>query len=120
MGLQRAAIRSVAGRIIFARINLINNAHLLVSYYRLTSVLSTNAAMSAAVVLSSRLRDDISVFALMLFSIQIFALFPILRTRLLVSTEFASTHALINLSTAIAQYGTNLVDNFDCGRVYIP
>ncbi|KAH8120374.1 phosphatidylinositol N-acetylglucosaminyltransferase [Phellopilus nigrolimitatus] len=50
---------------------------------RLTSVLSMNAAMSASVVLASRLRDDISVFALMLFSIQMFALLPILRTRLL-------------------------------------
>ena len=44
-----------------------------------------NAAMSASVVLASRLRDDISVFALMLFSIQMFALLPILRMRLLVS-----------------------------------
>lgn len=51
---------------------------------RLSSVLSMNAAMSASVVLASRLRDDISVFALMLFSIQMFALLPILRTRLLV------------------------------------
>jgi len=50
---------------------------------RLTSVLSMNAAISAAVVLASRLRDDISVFALMLFSIQMFAILPILRTRLL-------------------------------------
>ncbi|CCM01975.1 uncharacterized protein FIBRA_04048 [Fibroporia radiculosa] len=49
---------------------------------RLTSVLSMNAAISAAVVLASRLPDDISVFALMLLSIQLFALFPILRRRL--------------------------------------
>lgn len=54
--------------------------------FRLTSVLSMNAAVAAAVVLASRLKDDISVFALMVFSIQIFALLPILRTRLLVST----------------------------------
>lgn len=56
---------------------------------RLTSILSMNAAMSASVVLASRLQDDISVFALMLFSIQMFALLPILRTRLLVSPDFS-------------------------------
>ncbi|EJD03912.1 phosphatidylinositol N-acetylglucosaminyltransferase [Fomitiporia mediterranea MF3/22] len=50
---------------------------------RLTSVLSMNAGISASVVLASRLRDDVSVFALTLFSIQMFALFPMLRTRLL-------------------------------------
>lgn len=50
--------------------------------YRLTSVLSMNAAISSAVVLASRLQDDLSVFALTLFSIQLFALFPMLRHRL--------------------------------------
>lgn len=49
---------------------------------RLTSVLSMNAAVSSSVVLASRLSDDLSVFALMLFSVQWFALFPILRRRL--------------------------------------
>lgn len=56
-----------------------------------------NAAMSAAVVLASRLRDDISVFALMLFSIQMFALLPILRTRLLVSLHRFVSCALLRL-----------------------
>jgi hypothetical protein len=49
---------------------------------RLTSVLSMNAAISSSVVLASRLSDDIAVFALILFSVQMFALFPILRYRL--------------------------------------
>ncbi|PAV22429.1 phosphatidylinositol N-acetylglucosaminyltransferase [Pyrrhoderma noxium] len=49
---------------------------------RLTSIFSMNAAVSASVVLASRLQDDISVFALMLFSIQMFTLLPILRSRL--------------------------------------
>ncbi|CAL1695868.1 unnamed protein product [Somion occarium] len=49
---------------------------------RLTSVLSMNAAISSSVVLASRLVDDQSVFALTLFSIQAFGLFPILRRRL--------------------------------------
>ncbi|KAI0033163.1 phosphatidylinositol N-acetylglucosaminyltransferase subunit C [Vararia minispora EC-137] len=49
---------------------------------RLTSVLSMNAAISAAVVLASRLHEDLSVFALVLFAVQLFALFPILRHRL--------------------------------------
>jgi phosphatidylinositol glycan class C protein len=48
---------------------------------RLMSVLSINAAISAAVVLASRLHDDLAVFALMLFSVEAFALFPILRRR---------------------------------------
>ncbi|KAH8992594.1 phosphatidylinositol N-acetylglucosaminyltransferase [Lactarius hatsudake] len=49
---------------------------------RLTSVLSINAAISATVVLASRLHDDLAVFALMLFSVEAFALFPVLRRRL--------------------------------------
>jgi hypothetical protein len=52
---------------------------------RLTSVLSINAAISAAVVLASRLQDDLAVFALMLFSVEAFALFPIFRRRIQVS-----------------------------------
>ncbi|KZV77720.1 phosphatidylinositol N-acetylglucosaminyltransferase [Peniophora sp. CONT] len=49
---------------------------------RLTSVLSMNAAISAAVVLASRLHEDLAVFALVLFAVLLFALFPILRHRL--------------------------------------
>ncbi|EKM61032.1 uncharacterized protein PHACADRAFT_82029 [Phanerochaete carnosa HHB-10118-sp] len=49
---------------------------------RLSSVMSVNAAISASVVLASRLVDDVSVFALMLFSIEAFALLPLLRRRL--------------------------------------
>ena len=49
---------------------------------RLSSVLSMNAAVSASVVLASRLSTNVSVFALVLFSILSFALFPILRRRL--------------------------------------
>ncbi|KAF8872132.1 phosphatidylinositol N-acetylglucosaminyltransferase subunit C [Gymnopilus junonius] len=48
----------------------------------LSSVLSINAAVSASVVLSSHLPTDASVFSLVLFSIQSFALFPSLRRRL--------------------------------------
>jgi len=49
---------------------------------RLTSVLSMNAAISSSVVLASRLSNDLAVFALVLFSVQAFALFPMLRRRL--------------------------------------
>jgi hypothetical protein len=52
------------------------------SWTRLTSVLSMNAAISSSVVLASRLSDDVSVFALILFSVQLFALFPMLRHRI--------------------------------------
>lgn len=48
-------------------------------------MLSINAAISAAVVLASRLHDDLAVFALMLFSVEAFALFPIFRRRIQVS-----------------------------------
>jgi len=48
---------------------------------RLTSVISMNAAVSASVVLASRLPDDISVFSVVLFSVVLFALFPVLRHR---------------------------------------
>ena len=59
-------------------------------YYddRLSSVLSMNAAVSASVVLASRLSTNVSVFALVLFSILSFALFPILRRRLQVKKLF--------------------------------
>ncbi|KAF9489644.1 phosphatidylinositol N-acetylglucosaminyltransferase [Pleurotus eryngii] len=49
---------------------------------RLTSVLSMNAAISSSVVLASRLSDDLSVFALVLFAVEAFALFPMFRHRL--------------------------------------
>ncbi|EGN96867.1 hypothetical protein SERLA73DRAFT_170233 [Serpula lacrymans var. lacrymans S7.3] len=52
---------------------------------RLTSVISMNAAISSSVVLASRLSDDLDVFVLILFSVQLFALFPILRHRLQVT-----------------------------------
>lgn len=44
-------------------------------------MLSINAAISATVVLASRFHDDLAVFALMLFSVEAFALFPIFRRR---------------------------------------
>ncbi|CAE6394593.1 unnamed protein product [Rhizoctonia solani] len=48
----------------------------------LTSVLSMNAAVSASVVLASRLQTDMAVFSLMLYAVQSFALLPVLRQRL--------------------------------------
>lgn len=56
-----------------------------------------NAAISASVVLASRLSSNLAVFALILFSVQLFALYPFLRMVLEVrnsartrnSTEFA-------------------------------
>lgn len=50
--------------------------------YRLPAVLSMNAAISASVVLASRLDSNLAVFALVLFAVQLFALFPIVRQRL--------------------------------------
>ncbi|KAG2159879.1 phosphatidylinositol N-acetylglucosaminyltransferase subunit C [Suillus bovinus] len=56
---------------------------------RLSSVLSMNAAISSSVVLASRLPDDLAVFALVLFAVQLFALFPILRHQLQVTPQVA-------------------------------
>lgn len=53
-------------------------------------MLSINAAISAAVVLASRLHDDLAVFALMLFSVEAFALFPIFQRRIKVSAVLAT------------------------------
>lgn len=49
---------------------------------RLTSVLSMNAAISASVVLASRLASNLHVFGLVLYAVQLFALFPLLRQRI--------------------------------------
>jgi phosphatidylinositol glycan class C protein len=48
----------------------------------LTSVMSMNAAISASVVLASRLKTNSSVFGLVLLAVLLFALFPILQKRL--------------------------------------
>jgi len=66
-------------------------------------VLSINAAISAAVVLASRLHDDLAVFALMLFSVEAFALFPILRRRIQVLPLL--TPAMPCLSTHVLDAG---------------
>ncbi|KAK7064218.1 phosphatidylinositol N-acetylglucosaminyltransferase [Favolaschia claudopus] len=70
---------------------------------RLTSVLSINAAISASVVLASRLADDLAVFALVLFSVQAFALFPRLRRRL------GLCHPAIRLAVTIALFSLSVV-----------
>ncbi|KAI0276809.1 phosphatidylinositol N-acetylglucosaminyltransferase [Russula aff. rugulosa BPL654] len=67
---------------------------------RLTSVLSINAAISAVVVLASRLHDDLSVFALMLFSVEAFALFPIFRHR--IQSMPAAVQTLVSLLLGLA------------------
>lgn len=64
---------------------------------RLTSVLSMNAAISSSVVLASRLPSDLSVFGLMLVSVQLFALFPMLRRRLQAGPPVVQTSVTIIL-----------------------
>lgn len=78
---------------------------------RLTSVLSMNAAVSAAVVLASRLHGELSVFALVLFAVQLFALFPLLRHRLQstrVGVRLAVTVTMAAFSLALMAY-TSLI-----------
>jgi phosphatidylinositol glycan class C protein len=74
---------------------------------RLTSVLSINAAISAAVVLASRLHDDLAVFALMLFSVEAFALFPILRRRTQVRSVLATVVRSLSTHLRGAVYAGN-------------
>ncbi|KAH9835568.1 phosphatidylinositol N-acetylglucosaminyltransferase [Rhodofomes roseus] len=64
---------------------------------RLTSVLSMNAAISSSVVLASRLPSDLSVFGLTLVSVQLFALFPMLRRRLQAGPAIVQTAVTIIL-----------------------
>lgn len=52
------------------------------SLAQLASTISLNMGMCASVVLSSRLRLDLDVFALLLVALQLFAIYPLLRTRL--------------------------------------
>ncbi|CAG7851544.1 SubName: Full=Related to pig-c protein {ECO:0000313/EMBL:CCA67462.1} [Serendipita indica DSM 11827] len=68
------------------------------SHERLTSVLSMNAAISASVVLASRLDSDLSVFALILFALQVFALFPLLRRQL----HYAPTAVRLGLTLLLS------------------
>ncbi|CAK5280233.1 unnamed protein product [Mycena citricolor] len=70
---------------------------------RLTSVLSINAAIAASVVLASRLAADTAVFALILFSVQTFALFPRLRHRL------GSRSALVRVAFTVLLLATSVV-----------
>lgn len=58
-------------------------------------MLSMNAAVSSSVVLASRLDSDLSVFALVLLAVQIFALSPLLRKRLHVCVLLGSCHQLL-------------------------
>lgn len=74
-------------------------------------MLSINAAISAAVVLASRLHDDLAVFALMLFSVEAFALFPIFRRRIQVSP------VLTRIMPVFAQIW-NAVDASSCTNTY--
>ncbi|KAJ3290107.1 GPI2-domain-containing protein, partial [Rhizoclosmatium globosum] len=75
---------------IYALSSLLLSANLLFCDYASTSVdtvrypdsFSINAAIFASVLLASRLADNLKVFTLMSLSIEIFALFPILRRSL--------------------------------------
>ncbi|KAH6917365.1 phosphatidylinositol N-acetylglucosaminyltransferase subunit C [Coprinopsis sp. MPI-PUGE-AT-0042] len=79
---------------------------------RLTSVLAMNAAICASVVLASRLDTDIAVLALILFAVESFILYPILKSRvqylsrplwILVTMflSFFALHSLAQLSRAV-------------------
>jgi len=51
--------------------------------YRLTAILSMNAAISAGVVLASRLETNQGVFALTLLAFELFGVYPLIRTRMM-------------------------------------
>ncbi|TFY78930.1 hypothetical protein EWM64_g5082 [Hericium alpestre] len=65
--------------------------------------------------LASRLHDDLSVFALILFSIQLFALFPVLRHRLQASPVIIQTA----LTLALACFSVVLTAPLSVAVTYI-
>jgi Phosphatidylinositol N-acetylglucosaminyltransferase. len=95
-----------------------------------------NAAISSSVVLASRLSNDLTVFSLILFSVQTFALFPMLRHRVQVPatvTSFINNGTNIHLvrpyRTADSDlppvyainftYGVTLVDHHLCSFLVV-
>ncbi|KAG1825953.1 phosphatidylinositol N-acetylglucosaminyltransferase subunit C [Suillus subaureus] len=83
---------------------------------RLTSVLSMNAAISSSVVLASRLPDDLAVFVLVLFAVQLFALFPILRHRLQVTPQVAQI--LFTLTLCILSFALTVPLSVSVAYIY--
>jgi phosphatidylinositol glycan class C protein len=83
---------------------------------RLTSVLSMNAAISSSVVLASRLPDDLAVFALVLFAVQLFALFPILRHRLQVTPQVAQI--LFTLTLCVLSFALTVPLSVSVAYIY--
>ncbi|KZS92974.1 phosphatidylinositol N-acetylglucosaminyltransferase [Sistotremastrum niveocremeum HHB9708] len=67
----------------------------------LQHVLSMNAGLAASIVLCSRLSDNLSVFALVLFSLELFGLFPIFRNQLKITSSVIS-HSLTLVFIVIA------------------
>lgn len=87
---------------------------------RFPSSLSLNAAVSASAVLSSRLDSFLDVFALMLFSIECFALLPLLRRKIRVesfahSTCRSHTVPLVNMATDVL----HSLDSFQSTSLHI-
>ncbi|KAK6341816.1 hypothetical protein TWF730_001305 [Orbilia blumenaviensis] len=86
---------------------------------KLPTSLSTTTALAASVVLASRLTETADVFSLLLFSIQIFGLFPLFRRRLrhlssvlhvsltsvLVAFAGASLHYVVNWQWSLMWFG---------------
>lgn len=81
---------------------------------RLTSVLSKNAAVSGSVVLASRLKTDVAVFALILLSVQAFALFPILRHRLRASSVVIQCFLTLSLYLSAVTLTASLSRTIAC------
>ena len=75
---------------------------------RMTASLSTNAALMASTLLASRLPSTTHVFSLTLFSIEIFALFPIFR-RLLSYVSWRGHFILTTMLVIGAGGGLNMV-----------
>lgn len=78
-----------------------NKAFTYSSCNRTPSSLSLNAAICASAVLSSRLSSHLDVFALMLFSVQCFALLPLLSKQIQVRSNVSFN---IMLHTLVLMY----------------
>ncbi|KAG8902826.1 hypothetical protein FRB99_004067 [Tulasnella sp. 403] len=92
-----------------------------------------NAAISASVVLASRLSSNQAVFALVLFSVELFALFPILRRKIqavappsvkititaLLGASATVPFAFVNVPVTVLITAILLFVNFACPAFFI-
>ena len=84
-------------------------------FVRFPDSLSINAAICASVLLASRLSSNMAVFSLMLFAVQLFALFPILRRSIRV--KYSLSFITIHMNSKKPPLDLNFLGYFAFSRV---